>query len=282
MIWSFRKMLFRTKKQRIGHVRLELNVYVCAKYVPESTETNKIDLSTRRLVRTGVPQELDTQAACALEEGLRLVEQQGGSVVLVTMGPEEAEQGVRRGLAMGADRGILISDPLLAGSDALGTARALAAALRAEPFDLILCAAESSDSYTGLVPGMLAELLDIPQLTFAKQIEVGDGTATIHRQTAYGYQVVQASPPVLITVASGINEPRYPALKGVLAARKKEVRLLGAADLGLGPEEVGETAARERVLAVQPALRRAAGEIVVDEGEGGKQIADFLARMKAL
>ncbi len=259
-----------------------MNICVCAKYVPESTEAGKIDLSTRRLVRTEGPQELDTQAACALEEGLRLVEQRGGSVVLVTMGPEEAEQGVRRGLAMGADRGILISDPLLVGSDALATARALAAALRGEPFDLILCAAESSDSYTGLVPGMLAELLDLPQLTFAKQIEIEEGTATIHRQTAYGYQVVQAPLPALITVASGINEPRYPALKGVLAARKKEVRLLRAVDLGLDPDETGEAGARERVLAVEPAPRRAAGEIVADEGEGGKQIAEFLTRIKVL
>ncbi len=259
-----------------------MDIYVCAKYVPESTETNKIDVKTKRLVREGVPHEMDTAAACALEEGLRLAEEQGGAVTIVTMGPEDAEEGIRKGLAMGADRGILISDPMLAGSDALATAKVLAAALKKETFDVVLCATESTDSYTGLVPGMLAEMLGVPPLTFARRIEIGAGVATVQRQIANGYQVVRASLPVLITVTSGINEPRYPSLKGTIAARRKAVLQYSAADLGLGADEVGESGAQERVVSVELPPTRTAGEIVVDEGEGGKQIADFLERIRVL
>ncbi len=259
---------------------MELNIFVCAKYVPESTEVNRIDPATRRLVREGVPKELDTAAASALEEGLRLAEQQGGHVTVVTMGPPEAEEGLRRALAIGAHDAVLVSDPLLAGSDALGTARVLAAVLQGRPFDLVLCATESTDSYTGLVPGMLAELLGMPQLTFAKQIEIRGGEVLIRRQAERGYQALQAPLPVLVTVSSGINEPRYPTLRSTLAAKKKEIQTVSAADLALGPTDVGEAGAREKVLAVRRPPSRPKGEIVVDEGDGGKRIADFLARIK--
>ncbi len=259
-----------------------MNVFVCAKYIPDSTGVNKIDPHTKRLVREGV-QELDPAAASGVEEGLLLIEKHGGEVVVVTMGPEAAEEGVRKALAMGAERGILITGSEFAGSDTLATARALAAALAKEQADLVICAAESTDTYNGLVPGMLAELLDLPQLTFAKQIEIPDGKAVIHRQTETGYQVVEARLPALITVASGINEPRYPSLRGIMAAKRKEIKRCSAADLGLASSDVGEPGARERVLSVEKPPERGAGEIFVDEeGEGGKQVANFLERIKVL
>ena len=259
-----------------------VNVAVCAKCVPVSSVTIEIDPTTKRVVRQGVPQEMDPAAASAVEEGLRLVEAQGGAVTVVTMGPPNAGDEMRKALAMGAERGILITDEALAGSDTLATAKALAAAIKKEQFDLVICATESTDTYSGLVPGQLAELLGFAPLTFARELKVEDGKAKIHRQTEYGYQMVEAELPVLITVTSGINEPRYPSLKGIMGAKRKEVLTYTAADLGLSADEVGERGAREKVLSVDKPAARAQGQIVTDEGDGGKQIADFLAALKVL
>jgi electron transfer flavoprotein beta subunit len=259
-----------------------VNVVVCAKVVPASTVTNRIDPATRRLVRKDVTQELDPQAAKAVEEGLRLTEKQGGEVTVVVMGGDDATIGIRSALAMGAASAVHLSDPALAGSDALGTAKALAAAIRRAPVDLVLCATESSDSYTGLVPGQLAQLLGIPPLTFAISVTVDGRQVTIKRQSEGGYDVVTAELPVLVTVTTGINEPRYPTLRGIMGARKKEIRRLTAADLGLGPAEVGETAAREKVLTVGRPPARPPGRVIKDEGEGGRQIAEFLAGVKLI
>lgn len=259
-----------------------MNVYVCAKYVPDSTVTNTLSLQTKRLVRENVPQELDPAAASAVEEGLRLVELHGGSVSVATLGPPEAEEGVRKALAMGAETAIVISDPAFAGSDAWATAQALAAALKNEPFDLVLGATESTDTNTGLVPGMLAELLGIPQLTFARQVGYKDGQIVVHRQSEIGYEVVACSLPCLVTVASGINEPRYPSLRGVLAAKRKEIKRYTAADLGLSPEQVGEAGSREKVLAIEPAPARVPGRTIVDRGDAAGQIADLLEQLKVI
>ena len=259
-----------------------VNIVVCAKVVPASTVTNQIDPATRRMVRKDVTQELDPQAAKALEEGLRLADKHGGSVTVVVMAGDDATIGIRSALAMGATAAIHLSDPALAGSDALGTAKALAAAIRNEPFDLVICATESSDSYTGLVPGQLAQLLGLPPLTFATSLTVEGRKVTIKRQSEGGYDVVSSELPALVTVTTGINEPRYPTLKGIMGAKKKEIKKYTAADLGLGPAEVGESGAREKVLTVGRPPARPAGTIIRDEGEGGKQIADFLAGLKLI
>jgi electron transfer flavoprotein beta subunit len=259
-----------------------LKVVVCAKIVPLGTVTIQIDPATRRMVRAGVTQELDPQAAKAVEEALRLTDKHGGTVTLVVMGGDDAAIGIKSALAMGATAAIHLSDPALAGSDALGTAKALAAAIRKEPFDLVLCATESSDSYTGLVPGQLAQLLGIPPLTFATALTVDGKSVTIKRQSEGGYDVVTSELPALVTVTTGINEPRYPTLKGILGAKKKEIRRYTAADLGLGPAEVGESGAREKVLTVGRPPARPSGTIIKDEGDAGKRIADFLATVKLI
>jgi electron transfer flavoprotein beta subunit len=259
-----------------------VNIIVCAKVVPTASVTIQIDPATKRIVRKDVTQELDPQAAKGVEEALRLAEKHGGSVTVVTMGGEDATIGIKSALAMGAAAAIHLSDPALAGSDALGTAKALAAAIRKEPFDLIVCATESSDSYTGLVPGQLAQLLGIPPLTFATSVEVDGRTITIKRQSEGGYDVVTAELPALVTVTTGINEPRYPTLKGIIGAKKKEIRKLTATDLGLGPDAVGESGARERVLTVGRPPARPPGTVIRDEGDAGKQIADFLANLKLI
>ncbi len=226
--------------------------------------------------------ELDPAAASAVEEALRLVEAHGGEVTVVTMGMPNAVDEIRKALAMGAERGVLISDPALAGSDTLGTAKALAAAIKKGQYDMVICATESTDTYSGLVPGQLAELLGVAALTFAKKVKVEGSKAVVRRQTDFGYQVVEAELPVLITVSSGINEPRYPSLKGIMGAKRKEIATYSAADVGLSPDQVGESGAREKVLTVGKPPTRAQGTVVTDEGDGGVKIADFLASLKVL
>jgi electron transfer flavoprotein beta subunit len=259
-----------------------LDIVVCGKVIPASSVTIEIDANTKRMVRKGVTHELDPAAAIAVEEGLRLVEKNGGAVTLVTMGISDATIGIRNALAMGATSAVHILDDAVAGSDTLGTAKLLAAAIKKQPFDLVLCATESSDSYSGIVPGQIAQILGIPPLTFAKELAVEGNKITVKRQSENGYDVVESALPVLVTVTSGMNEPRYPQLKGIMAAKKKEIKVYTAADLGLGADQVGEAGAREKVLTVGRPPARTAGKIVTDEGEGGKQIVGFLAEVKVI
>ena len=259
-----------------------MNVIVCGKVIPASTVTIEIDANSKRLVRKGVPHELDPAAASAVEEGLRLTEKHGGAVVLVTMGTSDATIGIRNALAMGVTSAVHILDDAVAGSDTLGTAKLLAAAVKKQEYDLVICATESSDSYSGIVHGQIAQLLGLPPLTFAKEIAVDGGNVTIKRQSESGFDIVEATLPALVAVSSGINEPRYPQLKGIMAAKKKEIKVYTAADLGLSPDQVGEKGAREKVLTIGRPPMRQAGKAVTDEGEGGKQIADFLAEIKVI
>ena len=259
-----------------------MNIIVCGKVIPASSVTIEIDPSTKRMVRKGVPHELDPAAASAVEEALRLTEKHGGTVTLVTMGIIDATIGIRNALAMGVTSAVHILDDAVAGSDTLGTAKILAAAIKKQPFDLVICATESSDSYSGIVPGQIAYFLGVPPMTFAKEILIDEDRISIKRQSESGYDLVESSLPALVAVSSGINEPRYPQLKGIMAAKKKEIKVYTAADLELPPDQVGEKGAREKVLTVGRPLKRQAGKVVVDEGEGGKQIADFLAEIKVI
>jgi electron transfer flavoprotein beta subunit len=259
-----------------------LNVVVCGKVIPASTVTIEIDANSKRMARKGVPHELDPAAASAVEEGLRLTEKHGGAVTLITMGTSDATIGIRNALAMGAASAVHILDDAVAGSDTLGTAKLLAAAIKKQPYDVVLCATESSDSYSGLVHGQIAQLLGIPPLTFAKEIVIDGNKITIKRQSESGYDVVEAALPALVACSSGINEPRYPQLKGIMAAKKKEIKVFTAADLGVPADQVGEKGAREKVLTIGRPPKRQAGKAVTDEGEGGKQIADFLAEIKVI
>jgi electron transfer flavoprotein beta subunit len=252
-----------------------LKIVVTVKQVPDpnSTLTLEADNSISREKEVV----LDPGDECGVEEALQLKEAHGGEVVLVSMGPERAKDAIRKGLSMGADRGVLISDPSLAGADALLTARALAAAIKDESPDVVICATESYDGSTGMVPPMLAELLGLPQLTFAKTVEANGSTVKVHRQTADGYEVVEAATPALITVTAAIAEPRYASLKGIMAARSKEIKQLGAGDLGI---EKGEPA--EAIESVTDAEARKAGEVVEDDGTAVDKIVQVLAAAKVL
>jgi len=239
-----------------------LKIVVTVKQVPDPNASqalegdNSIDRN-REVV-------LDPGDEYGVEEGLLLKEAHGGEVVLVSMGPEKARDAIRKGLSMGADRGILITDDALAGADALTTARALAAAIKQESPDLVICGTESYDGSTGMVPPMLAELLGVPQLTFAKSVEVSGSTLKVHRQTEDGYQVLEADTPALVTVTAGIAEPRYASLKGIMAARSKEVKQLSLGDLGIDGGQRVET-----VESIADAPARQAGEVVEDDGSSG-------------
>ena len=252
-----------------------LKIVVTVKQVPDPNST--FGLESDNTISREKEVVLDPGDECGVEEGLQLKEAHGGEVVLVCMGPERAKDAIRKGLSMGADRGILVSDSGLAGADALLTARVLAAAIKAEQPDLVICATESYDGSTGMVPPMLAELLDMPQLTFAKKVEVDGSTVKVHRQTADGYQVVEAATPALISVTAGIAEPRYASLKGIMAARSKEVKQLAVNDLGVDKGEPAET-----IENVADAEARKAGEVIQDDGSAVDRIVQVLVSAKVV
>ena len=258
-----------------------MNVLVCVKQIPDPNAPGKLDPQTKRLVREGVDLVLDPGDEHAVEAGLQLVEEDSGEVTVISMGPAKAMEAIRRALAMGAHRGILVSDPGLENSDALSTARAIAAATKGQTYDLIICGTESTDGSSGAVPAQLAELLELPLLSFAKKLNVSEGKASIDRQTDDGYDVVESPLPAVVTVTGGINEARYPALRGIMQAKNKEVRQLTLTDLGL-EGQAGKAALTQEVVEVAAAESRKAGEVVEDKGEGAKRIADFLKELKVI
>ncbi len=258
-----------------------MNVLVCVKQIPDPNVAGKLDPTTHRLVREGVDLVLDPGDEHAIEAGLQLVEKLGGDLTVLSMGPPKALDAVRKALSMGGTRGILITDPALENSDALSTARALAAGIKGQAFELILCGTESTDGYSGAVPGQLAELMGLPLLSFAKRLEAADGKVTIDRQTDDGYDIVESPLPALVTVTGGINEARYPSLRGIMQAKNKEVKQLSIQDLGLAGQ-AGTDALTQEVVQVTPAEARKAGTVVEDKGEGGKRVADYLADLKII
>jgi len=252
-----------------------LKIVVTVKQVPDPNST--LALEADNSIARDKEVVLDPGDECGVEEGLQLKEAHGGEVILVCMGPERAKDAIRKGLSMGADRGVLISDPQLAGSDALLTARALAAAIRAENPDLVICGTESYDGSTGMVPPMLAELLGVPQLTVAKKVEVDGANLKIHRQTSDGYQVIESSMPALITVTAAIAEPRYASLKGIMAARSKEIKLVSLSDLGVERSESVET-----IQGMSDAESRKSGKVIEDDGSAVDQIVKMLSEAKVI
>jgi electron transfer flavoprotein beta subunit len=259
-----------------------MNVVVCVKQIPDPAAPPALDPGTNNLSRTG-KLILDESDSYGVEMALQLVDAAGsGEVTLVSMAPNGETSGLRTALAMGAARAILVSDDALSGSDALGTAKVLAAAIkRAEP-DLVLAATESSDGYTGTTPVQIAELLGLPSVTFAKKVEVTGDSVSVERQTEAGYDEVQCPLPAVVTVTAGVVEPRYPSFKGIMAAKSKPVDTLTVADLGIDAGQVGAAGARQEITGVSAAEERGSGEIVVDEGDAHERIIQFLEQLKVL
>jgi electron transfer flavoprotein beta subunit len=255
-----------------------LNIAVCAKHIPDPNIPG--ELVDGRLKREGVQGVLDPGDEFGVEAGLQLKESQGGEVTLVSMGPAPAMEAIRRGLSMGADKGILVSDDSLQGADTLVTARVLAAAIKKNPFDLVIAGVESTDGYSGTLAATLAELLGVPQITFVSEIVSADGgTLKAKRQTATGYHLVETPLPALISVTAGVNEPRYASFKGIMAAKKKPVDQLSVADLGLSDDD---TAVLQTVATAEPAEERKAGEVIEDDGTAAAKVADLLQEAKVI
>ncbi|MFN8232873.1 MAG: electron transfer flavoprotein subunit beta/FixA family protein [Actinomycetota bacterium] len=254
-----------------------MDVCVLVKSIPDPS--GGIDLGDDFLVRREGDGTLDPGDEFAVEAALQLTEAAGGEVTVITMGPEGAAAAVRRALSMGAHRAVVVTDDALRGADALATARVLAAAVRRGTFDLVLGGVESTDGYTGTVPATVAGLLELPSATFAKRLEVADGAARIQRQTEDGYDDVECPLPAVVTLTAGATEPRYPTLKGIMGAKQKPLETLSLADLGLTPADVAPT---QRVLGVEPAPEKAAGQIVPADDTSAGRIADLLADARVL
>ena len=258
-----------------------MNVIVCVKQIPDPASPGALDPGTNTLKRDG-KLILDESDSYGVEMALQLVATAGeGEVSLVSMAPNGEVSGMRTALAMGAAKGVLVSDPELQGSDALTTAKVLAKAVeRLDGPELVIAATESTDGYTGTVPEQVAELLGRPSVTFAKHVEVADGVLKVQRQTEEGYDEVTCPLPAVVSVTAGVVEPRYPSFKGIMAAKSKPVDQVTAADLGVTP--VGWAGAGQEIVDVAQAEARKAGEIVEDDGEGYAKVVAFLENLKVI
>src|SRR6476619_448326 len=217
----------------------------------------------------------------AVEEALRVKESQGeAEVVVVSLGPARALDSLRKALAMGADRAVLVADDAAVGSDLVATSRALAKALGREQADLILFGQQSSDSDGAVLWAAVADRLRLPLISQAAELEIADGKATVKRQTEFGYDRIEAPLPAVVAVSDATNEPRYPSLKGIMGAKSKPQDTATAADLGLGADEIGEAGSKTEVLALHDPPPRGASRKIEDDGTGAQQILDFLLEKK--
>jgi electron transfer flavoprotein beta subunit len=258
-----------------------MKIVVCVKYVPDAQADPRFsaDHTTDRAGVDGILSELDEYA---VEEALKISEAQGGSTVtVVTVGPAGASDAIRKALQMGADAGVHVVDDAIHGSDSLATSLVLAKAVGKLEFDLVLTGMASTDGAMSVVPAMLAERLALPQVTFAGSLTVDGGTVRIERDGDASTEVIEAALPAVVSVTDQINDPRYPSFKGIMAAKKKPVQTWSLADLGVGADEVGASAAWTVVDDVTARPPRQAGEIVPNtDGDGGQRLVAFLAGAK--
>jgi len=276
------QFLSPVRQNRNRAVTIEaMNVIVCVKQIPDPALPGALDGATNTLKRDG-KLILDDSDAYGVEMALQLVDAAGGGEVsIISMAPNGETAGMRTALAMGAAKGVLVSDPALQGSDALTTAKILAAAVqRLGGADLIIAGTESSDGYTGTVPEQMAEVLGLPSVTFAKKVKIDGGVLKADRQTEEGYDEVECALPALISVTAGVVEPRYPSFKGIMAAKSKPVEEVTASDLGVTP--AGWAGAGQKVTLVAQAEARQAGEIIEDDGESFGKIVAFLENLKVI
>jgi electron transfer flavoprotein beta subunit len=259
-----------------------MKIAVCVKHVPDATVTKRIDPQTKRLDRSGegALNPFDTQA---VEEALQIKERDGdGEVVLVSMGPERALDSLRKALAMGADRAILVSDEQVAGSDLVATSRVLAAVLEREGVELVVFGQQGGDSDGAVLGAAVADRLRRPLVSQVAELEIADGKLKGKRQTEFGYDVIEAPLPAVVAVSDAINEPRYPSLKGIMGAKKKPQETVSAGDLGLEAADLGETGSGTSVLALNDPPARGDALKIEDDGSAAEKIAQFLAERKLL
>jgi electron transfer flavoprotein beta subunit len=258
-----------------------VRIVVLVKPVPDPASAGERLGADGRLDRASVPAVVNGNDEYALEAALKLIEAAGsGEVTLLAMAPPNAPETLRKALAMGATRGVHVTDPALAGSCAVSTARVLAAALRTLEYDLVLAGVDTSDGVGGVVPAAIAAHLGLPYLSTAARIEPDEaaGTVRVRRISPTGYDLLEAPMPAIIGCTQALGEPRYPSLKGIMAARSKEIVTRSLADLGLDPAEVGGAVATTTVLGTDTPPARGATEVVRGSAaEGAARIVEFLA-----
>ena len=258
-----------------------MKIAVCVKQVPDATVHKKIDPQTKRLDRSGEAA-LNATDLNAVEEALRVKEAQGGEVVLVSLGPERAVDSLRKALAMGADRAVLVADEAAAGSDLLATSRALASALERESADLVLFGQASSDGDGAVLWAAVAERLRLPVISQVATLTVDAGSVTGKRQTEHGYDLISAPLPAVVAVSDAINEPRYPSLKGIMGAKTKPQETLALGDLGIAADDAGEAGSRTTVLELGPPPSRGDSIKIEDDGSAAQKILDYVLERRLL
>ncbi|MGA9100673.1 electron transfer flavoprotein subunit beta/FixA family protein [Aeromicrobium sp.] len=254
-------------------------IVVAVKYVPDATadRTFNSDNTVDRENVDGLLSELDEYA---VEQALQVVEAGEGEVTVVTVGPEDAADAVRKALQMGADAGVHVVDDAIHGSDAFATSLVLAEAIKKIEYDLVFFGMGSTDGGLGVVPTLVAERLGLPAVTFGSELTVDGDTVKIVRDGDVATQEIEATGPLVVSVTDQTDEARYPSFKGIMAAKKKPVETWSLSDLGLDAGDVGLDAAWTKVESFEPRPPRTAGEIVTDEGDGGTKLAEFLASKK--
>jgi electron transfer flavoprotein beta subunit len=263
-----------------------MNIVVCVKHVPDATADRSFNDSDNTVDRVGVDGLLSELDENAIEEALKIVEAHEGEVTVLTVGPEQAVDAVRKGLQMGAHKGVHVSDEGIHGSDAVATSLVLAKALEklreeGDPaWDLVVCGMASTDGSMGVLPAMLAERLDLPQVTLGSEVTVEGSTVTIRRDGDAATETIEGEAPLVLSVTDHANEPRYPSFKGIMAAKKKPMTTWSLSDLGVSGDQVGLEAAWTKVDSFEARPPRQAGTIVTDEGDGADKLVEFLAGQK--
>ena len=260
-----------------------MRIVVCVKHVPDLMADRRLE-EDGTVVRDGGDGTLNELDENAVEAALVLAAEHDGEVVAVTVGPDDAEDAVRRALQMGADSALHVLDGAVAGSDVFATATVLAAAVRhvaeSGAVDLVVMGMASLDGLTSMLPAALAAELGLPQLTLASTVEVADVAVTVRRELDHASEVLRAQLPALVSVTDQANEPRCPAFAGIMAARKKPVEVLGLAALGVDPGGVGAAGARTQVLEASERPPRENRVLITDEGDAGVRLAAFLVENK--
>ena len=256
-----------------------MKVAVCVKHVPEGS--SRLDPGSKRLDRSGEGV-LNHFDANAVEEALRLKSDSDTEVVVISMGPEKAADSLRKALAMGADRAVLVSDDALAGSDLVATSKVLARALERENADLVLFGQQASDGDGAVLWAAVAERLRRPVVSQAAELSVDGGAVHVKRQTEFGYDVIETALPAVVAVSDAINEPRYPSLKGIMGAKKKPSETVSLGDLGIDAAEAGESGSKTEVLALGSPPARGDARKIEGDGNAAQAIVDFLAEKRLI
>ncbi len=258
-----------------------VKIAVCVKQVPDATAAKRIDPATHRLDRSGEGA-LNATDVNAIEEALRVKEAQGGEVVVVSLGPEKAMESLRKALAMGADRAVLVSDAAAAGSDLVATSSVLATALEREEADLVFFGQQSGDADGAVLWSAVAERLRRPVMSQVAELTVDGGSVTGKRQTEFGYDVIRAPLPAVVAVSDAINEPRYPSLKGIMGAKSKPQETVSLADLGVDPSTAGEAGSRTTVRALAPPPGKSDQVKIEDDGSAAEKIVEYLVEKRLI